>query len=160
MIPWDDDADLVFFNEDEHKVFALADQFAERGFFLKKEEIFRLYPSKTKFYPFIDIAGYALFDDGTLRFAEEIPRLKYRNFYWLPEEVGSLVRVRFGPLMLNAPSDMMRYLYTGYGLDCLHFAEYQRPHMEKRKSKKIKKKVKIVDLIYPTNVNQEPMIIF
>ena len=145
FIPWDDDADLIFLIEDEDRISALAGEFASYGFCLKKEEIFRLYPSPEKRYPFIDIAAYSLFSDNTFRFHSEIPRGLYPNFYWLPEEIASLTRVKFGPIELNAPSNMMRYLFTGYGADCMSMAVFQKYHEPGKNKVKIKKRVKIVD---------------
>ncbi len=57
----------------------------------------------------------------------------------------TLVRVKFGPLMLNAPQEMMRYLFTGYGADCLSYATFQKHHDGALKDLKIQKKVRIVD---------------
>jgi hypothetical protein len=145
FIPWDDDADLIFLIEDEKKIFALSHEFAKYGFYLQKDEIFRLYPSREKKYPYIDIAGYSLFSDNTLRFDYEPARTKFAAFYWLPEEVSYLRRVKFGPIELNAPNDMMRYLFTGYGSDCMFYAIFQKHHVSRKNEAWIQEKVKIVD---------------
>ncbi len=47
--------------------------------------------------------------------------------------------------MLNAPKDMLRYIFTGYGADCLSHATFQIPHRGSAKKLKIQKKVRIVD---------------
>jgi len=141
LIPWDDDADLVFFIEDEAKISSLKQEFSNLGFRLLKQDIFRLYPRCTH-YPFIDIAGYALQPDGTLRFDLQRPREYFKDFYWLPEEVQPLERVPFGPLTLNAPNNMLRYLFEGYGQDCLTHAIF---HNHRPNAKTTAEKVKIVD---------------
>lgn len=128
FIPWDDDADLAFHIQDKEKILALAREFELYGYFLSNEEIIKLYPSREKRYPFIDIGGYALYSDNKIRFAHDAGRLSYVNFYWLPKEVSSLIRVKFGPIMLNAPNNMMRYLFTGYGNNCLTKATFQTHH--------------------------------
>jgi lipopolysaccharide cholinephosphotransferase len=145
MIPWDDDADLVFLMKDEERIFALAEEFAKYGLYLTKEAIFRLYPSREIRYPFIDIAGYSLYPDNTLRFDSKPLSDVFPRFYWLPEEVACLERVKFGPIELNAPQDMMRYLFTGYGEDCMSMATFQTLHGPARRKVVIKKKVKITD---------------
>lgn len=141
IIPWDDDADVVFYAKDMGKVFLLEKEFAAYGFFLHSllntTYCFRLQPSKEKKYPFIDIMGYSLFPDGTLRFAFKPFRREFSNFYWLPEEVSPLVRTKFGPITVNAPSSMMRYLYQGYGGDCLFKAVNRNYHGTKNQGVKM-----------------------
>lgn len=145
IIPWDDDADIVFYIKDKHRILALHDEFATFGFHLEQTDIIRLFPSKEKRFPFVDLAGYRLFPDNTYRFDLKWAREFYSQFYWLPEEIETLVRVKFGPLMLNAPKDMLRYLFTGYGNDCLTHAKYQPSHDKSTPKMKIKDKVRIVD---------------
>lgn len=144
-IPWDDDADLVFKIEDQQRILALQDEIAEYGFYLKQEEIIRLFPSKSKQYPYIDLAGYKLCNDNIYRFDLKWARLYFSRFFWLPQEVDILVRVPFGPLMLNAPNDMMRYVLTGYGNDCFTHATFQTHHGGNKNKTVIKEKVQIVD---------------
>ncbi len=144
-IPWDDDADLVFHIEDKYRILALRREFAKFGFHLEQTDIIRLFPSPQKRYPYVDLAGYRLFSDNAYRFDLKGPREKFYKFYWLPEEVDTLVRVRFGPLMLNAPSDILRYIFTGYGTDCLTHATFQTPHDGPTKNLRIQQKVRIVD---------------
>ncbi len=145
-IPWDDDADLVFHIEDTNRILALKNEFATYGFYLKQENIIRLFPSERKQYPYIDLAGYRLCgDDDTYRFDLESARKYYNLFYWLPHEVNSLVRVQFGPLTLNAPNDMIRYIFTGYGDDCLSYAAFQKHHGGNENQLSIKEKVRIFD---------------
>jgi len=145
-IPWDDDADLVFHIKDQNRILALEKKFAAYGFYLKQDEIIRLYPSKTRKYPYVDLAGYRLCRDNIYRFDLRSARVHFFNtFFWLPSEVDTLVRVKFGPLMLSAPNDMMRYLLTGYGDDCLTQATFQTPHGGSGIKQKIKEKVRIVD---------------
>jgi lipopolysaccharide cholinephosphotransferase len=146
LIPWDDDADLVFFMKDEERILALADEFADYGFYLKKEEIIRLFPSKKIRHPYIDLAGYSIWTDQTLRYDLESARIIYSKFYWLPGEVQPLTRVRFGPIELSAPNQMIPYLLRGYGEDCLFTAVFQPMHNPKKpKTKMGIKKVPIVD---------------
>ena len=145
FIPWDDDADIVYLIEDKERILALTKEFATYGYFLSNEEIFKLYPSKTKRYPFVDIGGYVQCSDNTLRFAHESGRNSYVNFYWLPEEVSSLVRVKFGPITLNAPNNMLRYIFTGYGKDCLTKATFQPHHGTTSNDLVPTEKVDIVD---------------
>lgn len=145
-IPWDDDADLVFHIEDQHRILALKNEFAAYGFYLKQDDIIRLFPSKKDKYPYIDLAGYILCDDNAYRFDLMSARKHfYHSFFWLPEEVDALVRVPFGPLMLNAPNNMMRYVFTGYGKDCLTHAIFQKHHGKKGSKLVIKEKVRIID---------------
>jgi lipopolysaccharide cholinephosphotransferase len=143
IIPWDDDADLVYYIEDEERILALSDEFAKYGFILSKSLHLRLYPSATQFYPFVDLFGYVLHSDQTLRFDSEQLRLFFHKFYWLPEEVNPLIRVKLGPIVVNAPNSMMRYLYAGYGEDCMKKATFQKHHVEN--AAEIKSKVRIVD---------------
>jgi len=137
----------------------LTDEFAEKGFILKDEEILRLYPKKLK-HPYVDIAGYKLCKDNIYRYDLKLPREYYYNrFYWLPKEVDHLVRVPFGPIMLNAPNDMMRYIMTGYGSDCLTHATYQKHHGGEKRKLRITKKVRIVDFSPAKYVERNPGIL-
>jgi hypothetical protein len=144
-IPWDDDADLVFHIEDRKRVLALKEEFSQWGFHLEETDIIRLFPSKEIKYPYVDIAGYRLYGDNTYRFDLQHLNNVFPLFYWLPHEIKPLVRVEFGPILLNAPNDMMRYLFTGYGADCLTHARYQTPHGGAARRRRINKKVHIVD---------------
>ena len=144
-IPWDDDADLVYHIEDQERILSLKNEFLKYGYHLSQEEILRLYPSKRKRYPFIDLSGYVLCEDNTYRFDLLSARKIYPRFFWLPEEVEVLVRVPFGPLMLNAPNEMMRYLLAGYGEDCMTHAWFQTPHGKGKHKIVIEEKVRIVD---------------
>jgi hypothetical protein len=144
-IPWDDDADLVFHIEDQERILSLKDEFAAYGFYLRQDNIIRLFPSEEKQYPYIDLAGYVLCDDNIYRFDLLSARMQsYHSFYWLPQEVESLVRVPFGTLMLNAPNDMIRYVFTGYGKDCLTHAIFKKHHGG-TVNLEIREKVRIVD---------------
>jgi hypothetical protein len=144
-IPWDDDADLVFYIEDQDRILALKDEFAMYGFYLTQDNLIRLRASQTEQYPYVDLAGYTLCPDNAYRFDwEEARKYYYHKFYWLSQEVHSLVRVPFGPLMLHAPNDMIRYVLTGYGKDCLSHATFQKHHGGKNQQR-IPQKVRIVD---------------
>ena len=103
----------------------------------------RLYPSATQFYPFVDLFGYALQSDQTLRFDSEILRTVFPHFFWLPKEVNPLIKVKLGPIVLNAPNSTTRYLFSGYGEDCMEKATFQKHHVEN--STEVKSKVRIVD---------------
>ncbi len=143
IIPWDDDADLVYYSEDEERILALADEFAKYGFVLSKFLHLRLYPSSTQSYPFVDLFGYVLCSDQTLRFESEQLRSFFHQFFWLPEEVNPLIRVKLGPIVVNAPNCAFRYLFAGYGEDCMKKATFQKHHVEN--STEVKSKVRIVD---------------
>jgi lipopolysaccharide cholinephosphotransferase len=151
LSPWDDDADLVFYQGDEARVLALAKEFSDHGLFLKKEAYggVRILPSETITYPAIDLSGYTLFRDQKLRYDLKFLRLKFPKFYWLPEEVHPLTRVQFGPVELNAPNQMTPYLFRGYGADCLKKAFCLQRHSEEKdvrlRRRYIKKKVLITD---------------
>lgn len=143
IIPWDEDADLGIRVEDENRIMALFYEFAAYGFFLVKcYDVIRLHLSDVSMYPHIDIAGYVLCDDGTFRFNYLPTRECYSSFYWLPDEVSSLTRVKFGPIEVNAPNTMLSYLFRSYGEDCLTHAVYQKIRPT---DPEIKEKVKIVD---------------
>ena len=145
IIPWDDDADLIFHIEDQERILALADEFASYGFSLRQEALIRVYSSEESEYPYVDLAGYKLYPDNVYRFHQEMPpKHFYNKYYWLPSEVNSLERIPFGPITLNAPNDMMRYIFTGYGDDCLFYATYKMPH-DSNKITAINRKVRIVD---------------
>ncbi len=144
-IPWDDDADLVFHIKDRDRILALKDAFAQFTLYLEETDIIRLYASKETKHPYVDIAGYKLCPDNTYRFDLQSARDTFKRFYWLPREIDTLVRVQFGPLMLSAPNDMMRYIFTGYGADCLTHATFQTPHGGSGTNLKISNKVRIVD---------------
>lgn len=144
-IPWDDDADLGFHVRDQDRILALKNDFADLGFHLEQTTIIRLHASKDQQVPFIDLAGYRLYSNRVYRFDLKWARKFYKKFYWLSREIEPLVRVKFGPLTLNAPNDMERYLFTGYGSDCLTHATYQSPHGNTAQKKKIREKVRVVD---------------
>ena len=149
LIPWDDDADIIFYQEDEVRILALAKEFASRGLFLKKEEYggIRLLPSDVEQYPAIDFSGYTLCSDQKLRYHIPFLRLKFSRFYWFPHEVLPLTRVRFGPIELSAPNQMNPYLLRSYGHDCLKKAICFQRHRNDQKilRKFIGKKVLITD---------------
>lgn len=145
IIPWDDDADLIYYIEDEKRVLALTKEFAQYGFDLRKEKILRLYPSKSARYPFVDLSGYKLCPDNTYRYDWEWARNVAINFFWLPIEINHLDRIQFGPIALNAPNDMLRYLHKGYGEDCLTHGTFQTHHGGEGKKIKIVEKVLIID---------------
>jgi len=108
------------------------------------------------FYPYIDLAGYVLCEDNTYRFNLKSAREFYHCFFWLPEEINPLVKIPFGPITLNAPNDMTRYVLTGYGDDCLTHAVFQKHHNDAKEQKELQQKVRIVDFspaIYTPNVN-------
>lgn len=156
-IPWDDDADLIYHIADESRILALAEEFSLYGFDLKKEHILRLYPSKSRRHPFIDLTGYQLCADHTYRVDLKWARL-FPSFYWLPKEIDPLIRVQFGPLMLSAPNDMMRYVLTGYGADCLTHAVFQTHHGGAGSTITIREKVRIVDYSPAKYSNDNPQI--
>ena len=124
IIPWDDDADLMIFEEDRMKLLAQADEFKKYGYYLKDcDTVIRVFPSYTQHYPFIDILT-ARFDPESYRIDLAHPDVRkvYPNEYFLPDEINHLVPMQLGPLQLNAPKDPMRFLTCFYGADCMTHA--------------------------------------
>ncbi len=145
IIPWDDDVDLVFHSKDEGRILALKSEFLRYGFVLVKEDVLKVYPSRSSHYPFIELAGYRLHQDNTYRYDNLLLCGYFYRFFWLPHEIDPLVRLPFGPILVNAPNDSMRYLSEGYGPDYLTHGKFKTHHGCKERFTRIRKKVRIVD---------------
>jgi lipopolysaccharide cholinephosphotransferase len=137
LIPWDDDADTAILNDDEQRLVALSDTFANRGFTLSKVSLvgYRLYHStltKPRVHdqhphPFVDI--FIINDTGSsYEYASEEARASWPQ---TPLPYGCfdrLVNVRFGHLTLRGLSkqDVEQHLDDNYGKDwpCVAWREW------------------------------------
>ncbi len=118
IIPWDNDADLEIFVRDKEKVFKLDDEFRKYGCRLVPWRWggLRICPVDAE-YPRIDV-----FVSKKLGGKIVLATAYYPNHYWLESELEPLVRLKFGPIELNAPNNQMRYLQTYYGRDVMTHA--------------------------------------
>lgn len=143
FIPWDGDADLAYYSKDQERIWALKDKFAEYGFHLAwYPNLIRLHASKERPYPFVDLDGFYDHDKELVHLEFYIARWAFPKAYFLPHELNPLQRVKFGPIELNAPTDMRRYCLTCYGKDCMDYALFKDLSPANRV---IEQKVKIVD---------------
>lgn len=119
MIPWDDDADIEVFKSDAEKIWSLNSVFNKLGYKVSDwswGDGLRIYPIDKK-QPKLDIflvkevAGKVVIANGN-----------FPKNYWYLSELTHFVRMQFGPIQLNAPYEVMRYLYTFYGKDVLTHA--------------------------------------
>ena len=121
IIPWDDDADLMMFEKDRAKLLAQAHQFEKYGFYLMDcDTVIRVFPTHTQHYPFIDILT-AEYDPESKRIVLAHPecRQHYTKEFYFPYEIENISPMKFGPLLLNAPANPMRYLKHYYGAECM-----------------------------------------
>jgi len=139
LIPWDDDADTAILSNDEQRLAALSNIFANRDFILSKVSFvgYRLYHStltKPRVHdrhphPFVDI--FVLNDTGS---SYDYPTEEARG-YWpqiaLPYGcLDRLVDVQFGHLILRGLStkDVKQHLDDNYGKDWPHVAWREWDH--------------------------------
>ena len=139
LIPWDDDADTAILSNNEHKLVALSDAFAQLGFTLEKVPFFgyRLYHSTLakprpfdQFpYPFVDIfliddtgSSYEYITDEAREYWPASP-LPYGCF-------NRLVDQPFGHLTVRGltPEDMKKHLDDNYGKDWPYVASREYDH--------------------------------
>lgn len=67
LIPWDDDADLMVWKEDQERIMSLRPQFIEAGLELTEEDherVMRVYCQRNTKFPFIDLFLYTKPTDG------------------------------------------------------------------------------------------------
>ena len=128
LIPWDDDADTVILSNDEQRLLALTDRFAEQGYTLIREPSFgyRLYhttlatprPLDQFPFPFVDI--FLMKDTGS---AYEYITEEARTLWpQTPLPYGCfnrLVDVQFGHLTVRSlnSKDVQQHLDDNYGKD-------------------------------------------
>ncbi len=118
LIPWDDDGDIEVHESDWHKILALEPEFNEYGYEFRG--VSRLWVQGQDF-PFIDILLTAVENDKVVLqpWAKEV----WPNNWFYLWEIYPGQLLKFGPLLLHAPTNPERYLKAHYGEDCLEYAE-------------------------------------
>lgn len=128
FIPWDFDTDICVWGEDLEKMKEAEEDFKKYdGFFIKRtdgspERIKRIKNGK-EIYGHVDVAIMVLGKDGKVVPMHRQPNSQYDNHYFLKEEIEKIIRLKFGPITINATRIHMPYLYRGYGNDVMKMAE-------------------------------------
>jgi len=133
MIPWDDDVDIIIF--DEERFLALQDKFKEAGLELDSKLRFnsmhKLKFTKEKFqelYPNADYSSQAELDvfvwakmaDGSYTHDTRYARSNWPNDYLTKEQMAEGFELKpFGPLQLPGIKSQAKYLKRFYGENCL-----------------------------------------
>jgi lipopolysaccharide cholinephosphotransferase len=127
LIPWDDDADVQFFQRDVQRLLALGDVFDAHGYTLVESGVgsYKFFPNdgiaiaggKWR-YPFVDLFAMAIESETEfIHYTDPRLRQKWATGYFLQDELLPLVRRPFGPLHLPAPRECRSYLKRLYGND-------------------------------------------
>ncbi len=112
MIPWDDDADIEVFEADAARVWELNPVFNKLGYKVSDwswGDGLRIYPLHGQ-QPKLDIFLVKQVNDRIV-----IANGNFPKNYWFPNELTPLKRIKFGPVILNCPNELTRYLITNYG---------------------------------------------
>jgi len=113
IIDWDDDIDLVIF-EDEDKLEKLKEPLKKLGYEMEKKDGIWRFDQYPDLYPYVDIfVGTVI--DGKLVYKDEKQRNFYKHEYYYLDEIFPLKKYRLGPLILDGPRDPYPYLSRAYG---------------------------------------------
>lgn len=133
IIPWDDDVDLGYDDQQTEQLQHLRPQFAEEGLALTETWFgFKVHPigSDPKMAPFLDLFPTTLLPDGTTEFAR--PRARA---IWGPEKESfremlfPLRKYQFGKTFLKGPQNPEPYLMRKFGSDWKYRAVVDPPHL-------------------------------
>lgn len=118
MIPWDKDADLEIPLEQREDVLKLRSEFQRYGYDVAPWfEGLRISALITE-YPVLDVFVTKL-NRYRIELVPKACQDLWEGSYFYKNEVDNLVRMPFGPIYLNAPSNPLRYIYHYYGLDAM-----------------------------------------
>ncbi len=126
IIPWDDDADICIWQKDVDKLLNLESVFKKFGICFSPDVIHGLirvyFQGAYRQFPSIDIF---IFNEEEVNQENKVTICgTYKNIlpthFWLPEEVETLKKIQFGPIMLSVQGKgVLRCLFDGYGKNCL-----------------------------------------
>ncbi|MBT7461536.1 MAG: hypothetical protein HN685_02500 [Waddliaceae bacterium] len=123
VIPWDDDADIAFFEDEEDKIYALKEEFSIRGYeIIPCWHGYKVFPKdgddiNEQFrYPFVDMFPMKL-SEGRFIFSLARVRMIWGSQFHFPEEIENIKRYSFGPITIPIPGNQDRYLCEAYGID-------------------------------------------
>lgn len=155
MIPWDDDVDVAFFEEDIEALLALTSALEDKGYELfynqhylkiypinghsiaKKEG--EIYPWK---YPFIDLFPMKQYEEKISYSSERLYQAFGANDWFYVSDIFDLIPdAKFGPLQLPIPENAAEYCERVYGSDVWDIAYADYCHSEEKKLEKIKVKL-------------------
>lgn len=150
MIPWDDDADLQFFHEDEGRLRSLRGRLQQAGCELASwwggyrlfSPVGRPVPWHRHRYPFIDLFP-AKRAAGRVVYARWRARFEWRSYFFLDDEFLPLVRRPFGPLFLPCPREPAAYFGRSFGPDWNSAAYVDFDHQREKKLER--RRVRLVD---------------
>jgi len=122
-IPWDVDADLCCDVRHVKQIDKLKSEFTRRGLVFMKmngergEFVFYRIKWPKQTWLFVDIVPCKLdTEKGYYLPCQPIKRKQWHRCYrWFEKEVSPLLRVKLGPVTMNAPNDPLRYLFCHYG---------------------------------------------
>jgi len=132
IIPWDDDADLGFFVEDEISFLSLEEKFAQKGIeicqwgggykcFFKDGERIKI-PDEEGYYnwkfPAVDL--FLMQKEGDrIVYACKNAKIAFgdKEFFFLEELAMPLLRKKFGPMEIPVPHFPHHFLSRAYGTD-------------------------------------------
>jgi lipopolysaccharide cholinephosphotransferase len=146
LIPWDDDADLQFFEEDERRIRALREPLLRAGcgftswwggykIFLMDGQPVRWHRHR---FPFVDLFPVRRARNGRVAYARWRARFEWPRFYFLETELLPLTHRPFGPLHLPCPREPSAYLARGFGHDWETVAHRTFDHAHERKIEPLK----------------------
>ncbi len=116
MIPWDDDADLAFREQDHAAILAARPLFLDRGYDIKETEVgLKLFPADHK-APHVDLFPIRRQSDLWV-YAADRPRLTWPSPDLTDHDLQNLRPLAFGPLALQCvpASTAHAYLTRAYG---------------------------------------------
>lgn len=117
MIPWDDDADLAFREQDLAAVLDARPLFLDLGCDIKETEVgLKVFPVDRRL-PHVDLFPLRRQDDGLWGYANDRPRLTWPRPDFTDQDLHDLRPLPFGPLSLQCvpPSTAHTYLTRAYG---------------------------------------------
>jgi lipopolysaccharide cholinephosphotransferase len=151
IIPWDDDVDVQFFEEDEKTLWARRDDLRRQGCgLLKWWGGYKCFPldgvpvrGEKHLYPFLDLFPSRKVRGGRVVYARFLARLEWRHSFFFEEELFPLAWRPFGPLSAPCPGTHAGYLTRNYGPDWDSAAYMSFDHVTEKKLKP--RKVKLED---------------
>ncbi|WP_071058072.1 LicD family protein [Pelistega sp. MC2] len=131
LIPWDDDADVMFLQDDFYRILRLEDEFKENGYktctkTYEKWGAIKLYPEHglkmlsghdDYKHPGIDLFPIKPINDKLLHFSQKTAQNIWPNEYIFINEWKKIDAQRFGDItvLALAKNDAHRYLRVSYG---------------------------------------------
>ena len=155
MIPWDDDIDIAFFENDIENLLALRPDLEKLGYeifvqpdYLKifltnghriSKEDEGYYPWK---YPFIDFFPMKQYDEKVSHASERLYKhFANQDWFFFTDVSSRLSYTRFGSLIVPIPNNASDYLERMYGQDVWEVAYADYDHSKEKRLSKIKVKL-------------------